>query len=101
VLLFEENTLIRISSYMSIAVPSLSWTFASVQTIQTSPAAPSTQTIPDLQVPGNGEEGESDRRPTLEDNNSTSNQPALKDETVSLGSSLDRAPRDIKEPFDE
>ena len=92
----------RISSYVSIAVLSLSWTFASAQTIQTGPNAPSAQTIPELPVAGNSEEGEGGGRPTLESDNLTSNQPAVKDdETVGLGSSLDRAPRDIREPFDE
>ena len=86
---------------MSITVLSLSWTFASAQTIQTGPTAPSAQTNPELPVAGNSEESEGGGRPTLEGDNSTSNQPVVKDETVGLGSSLDRAPRDIKEPFDE
>ena len=92
------------SMLMAIAMLSLSWTHASGQTVgqtvQTdSPAA--SQADPDRANSGSDEQGTVGRRAPGGDNSPTSDNRPVRDETVGLGSAVDRAPRDIREPFDE
>jgi hypothetical protein len=92
------------SMLMAIAVLSLSWMYASGQTVgqtvQTdSPTA--SQTDPDRAKNSSDEQGTVGQRAPDGDNSPTSDNRPVRDETVGLGSAVDRAPRDIREPFDE
>lgn len=78
------------------------------QTMQTDPVAP--QTTPDgATKPDNATSGigHGDHAVTAPEDRSPGNRdippanPPAKDETVGVGGSVDIAPRDIREPFDE
>ena len=79
----------RISMLMAIAVLSLSGFYASAQTVRSDAATPQ-QTEPDRTNSADSE-----------GNSPTSDNRPVRDETVGLGSAVDRAPRDIRKPFDE
>jgi hypothetical protein len=96
----EEKSVSRISISIPvlIAVLSLNPLSASGQTVQTDHVPAQTGTDATKSDDTEVKEGvdhivqEGDDRPA---------NPPVKDETVGLGSSVDRAPRDIREPFDE
>ena len=99
----------RISMHMAIAVLSLSGFYASAQTVPSDAATPQ-QNEPDRTNSAPSEEEragrlprDGDNSPIPRDGNSpTSDNRPVRDETVGLGSAVDRAtPRDIREPFDE
>jgi hypothetical protein len=97
----------RRALFLLVVMPALllSAAPASAQATQIDPPA-ATQTKPDDAATsgiGRGDHA-SDRttedRPPGDGNNPPANPPA-RDETVGVGGSVDRAPRDIREPFDE
>lgn len=91
-----------------IAALTLGGASALAQTMQTDPAAPLTRpdgtTSPDSATSGMGSGDNAGRVPdgrAPEHGDGPPANPPLKDETVGVGGSVDRAPRDIREPFDE
>jgi hypothetical protein len=83
---------------------------AAAQTMQQpDPAAPQTipdsVTAPESATSGIGRGDYVAERPTegrsADDGNNPPADPPARDETVGVGGSVDRAPRDIREPFDE
>lgn len=101
----------RSAIVLVVAALSLGGEHAVAQTMQPDPAAP--QTSPDIATDqdsakslesgtsgiGPGDRAGRDRVPG--DGDGPPANPPAKDETVGVGASVDRAPRDIREPFDE
>ena len=91
-----------------IAALTLGGASALAQTMPTDPVAPQISphgmTSPDSATSGTGS---GDRAGPAPDGHAPDRgdtppaNPPLKDETVGVGGSVDRAPRDIREPFDE
>lgn len=98
----------RSTSFLLVAALLLSGAPVAAQTMQTDPAAPQANpnaaTKPDNATSGIGHgdhavRAPGDRAPGNRD--SPPPNPPAKDETVGVGGSVDIAPRDIREPFDE
>ena len=105
---FGARMLMKRPGFTMIAALTLGGTSALAQTMRTDSVAP--QTSPDgTTTPGSATSGTGSgdnagrvpdgRAPDRGDTPPTN--PPLKDETVGVGGSVDRAPRDIREPFDE
>lgn len=100
------------SVILLVATLALGVTNAAAQTMQADPMAPTRPdsvskqdgvTSPDSTTSGlgAGDRSHATQGPASDDSNMPPANPPLKDETVGVGSTVDRAPRDIREPFDE
>ena len=107
---FRGTGVNRSAISLLLATLLLSGESAVAQTTPADPAAPAQANPPGTTTPESATSGigrgdhAGDRAiegRTAEDGNSPPANPPAKDETVGVGGSVDRAPRDIREPFDE